>query len=122
MFLKVFSPLRFLPQTASCSLRARSFGVLPVFQIDAGLDAAILRRGFETHGHLQIPGFLTKDSATTLYEELHGSTAWRLTANRGEEIHHFDLGQVARWTAEQHRLLEKAVNLGGRYEFQFRYE
>jgi Rps23 Pro-64 3,4-dihydroxylase Tpa1-like proline 4-hydroxylase len=81
-----------------------------------------LNQAYKTHGHLQIREFLSKDSVTALYDELRESGEWRLTANRGQEIHHFDLDQVAKWTREQHQLLDKAVNLGGRYNFQFRYE
>ena len=77
---------------------------------------------FRTHGRVQIGGFLARAGATALYEELRTSSEWRLTANKGEEIHHFDPAELARWTPEQHAALNRAVALGGRFGFQFRYE
>ena len=93
-----------------------------MFEIDAGFDVEALARAFSEHGRLQIAGFLTADSARALYDELAGSGEWRLTANRGEEIRHFSRDQLDNWTPEQHRLLDKAVTMGGRFGFQFRYD
>jgi Rps23 Pro-64 3,4-dihydroxylase Tpa1-like proline 4-hydroxylase len=86
------------------------------------VDPQALGRAFAEHGRLQIHDFLTSESVNALYQELAESSEWRLTANRGEEIHHFNLEDLERWTPEQHKLLDQAVSMGGRFGFQFRYE
>ena len=56
------------------------------------------------------------------YDELAASRAWRLAVNRGEQIIDFRPETLAAFTPEQWAQLNKAVALGGRYGFQFRYE
>jgi Rps23 Pro-64 3,4-dihydroxylase Tpa1-like proline 4-hydroxylase len=93
-----------------------------MLQLAPGLDLAGLAQVYRTHGRLQIVNFLADESAAALYRELADSRHWRLTVNRGEEIHHFDLEDIAGWPAERLGLLDRAVTMGGRYGFQFRYD
>ena len=93
-----------------------------MFEIDPGLDVEALGRAFAEHGRLQVGQFLTPESAQALYGELSSSNAWKLTVNRGEEIHNFDLSAMAQWSERQHELLEQAATMGGRFGFQFRYD
>lgn len=93
-----------------------------MFQIETGFDVAALARQFAANGRLQIVNFLTRDSADAFYDQLVRSDGWRLTVNRGEVIHDFDLGEIARWPTERVKLLDTAVESGGRFGFQFRYD
>lgn len=93
-----------------------------MFQIGTQADPQALREAFAQQQRLQVADFLTADSAHALHEALSNDIGWKLTANRGEEILDFDLEAVARWAPEQHALLDKAVAMGGRFGFQFRYE
>ncbi len=93
-----------------------------MFELNQGLDSARLSEAFREHGRLQITNFLSVTSATALYDELRGSQAWRLTVNRGEEIRHFNLDELAGWPEDRLQLLDRAVTMGGRFGFQFRYD
>jgi hypothetical protein len=93
-----------------------------MYQLAADFDGTTLQAQLADEGRLQIAPFLADSSALALYRWLSEDAAWRLTANRGEQIVDFDLDQVRRWTPEQHRLLDTAVSAGGRFGFQFRYE
>lgn len=93
-----------------------------MFQIETGFDLEALARQFQAHGRLQIVNFLTRDSAGRFMRQLAGSNAWRLTVNRGEEIRDFDIDEIAGWPAERQKLLDTAVESGGRFGFQFRYD
>jgi SM-20-related protein len=93
-----------------------------VFQLAPGLDLDGLARASRAHGRLQVANFLSPASAAALHRELAGSGGWRLTANRGEQVLDLDLDDVAGWPPERHELLERAVTMGGRFGFQFRYD
>ena len=87
-----------------------------------GFDPAALNRSFSHHGRLQLPGFLSNESAEALYRELDESDAWRLTANKGEQVVDLKPETVAGFGPEEWAKLRHAVSLGGRYGFQFLYE
>ena len=93
-----------------------------MFQIETGFDLEALARQFQAHGRLQIVNFLSRDSAGRLLQDLAGSSAWRLTVNRGEEVRDFDIDELAAWPPERRKLLDTAVESGGRFGFQFRYD
>lgn len=93
-----------------------------MFKLSSHFDVQRLRDAFDEYGRLQIADFLAQESAATFHRYLSESTEWRLTANRGEEIHHFNLADVSSWDTRKRDLLEQAVTAGGRYGFQFRYE
>lgn len=92
------------------------------FALDPGLDSAKLAEIFGRSGRLQATGFLTRESAQALHRALVESSAWRLTANRGDQIIDFNPQTLASYKAEDWAKLHKAVALGGRYGFQFCYE
>lgn len=92
------------------------------FALNPALDAAALAIAFSAHGRLQIVDFLTPDAATALLAELVGSEGWRLAVNRGDRIVDFSDQALADFSPEQHDKLDRAVALGGRYGFQFRYD
>jgi Rps23 Pro-64 3,4-dihydroxylase Tpa1-like proline 4-hydroxylase len=93
-----------------------------MFELNKGLDPLRLAESYREHGRLQITNFLSEDSADALHRELSGSQDWRLAVNRGEEIRHFGLEEVAAWPDERRKLLDRAVTMGGRFGFQFRYD
>lgn len=87
-----------------------------------GLDPAQLGLAFARAGRLRIADFLAADSVRALHRELVGSGAWRLTANKGEEVVDFRPETLAAWRDEHWARLGRAAALGGRYGFQFLYE
>jgi Rps23 Pro-64 3,4-dihydroxylase Tpa1-like proline 4-hydroxylase len=95
---------------------------MTAFALDPGLDPAKLAEIFSRTGRLQATGFLSPDSARALHQELVASTAWRLTANRGEQIIDFRPEVLAAFTQEDWAKLNRAIALGGRNGFQFCYE
>jgi Rps23 Pro-64 3,4-dihydroxylase Tpa1-like proline 4-hydroxylase len=92
------------------------------FKLDSRLDPHDLAKIYRRTGRLQISKFLSCESAQALHDELAGSTAWRLTANRGEEIMDFGPEALAKFTPDHWGKLRKAAALGGRYGFQFLYD
>lgn len=92
------------------------------FAFRPDLDPAELAPLLARHRRLQIPAFLTPEPVIALYEELAGSFAWRLTANRGEQVVDFKPEALAGYGPEQWAKLREAVSLGGRYGFQYLYE
>ena len=92
------------------------------FALGSAFDRARLAALFATHRRMQIADFLTAPSAAALLAELSQSSAWKLTANRGEQIIDFDAAMLEAFTPEQWAKLDQAVALGGRYGFQFRYD
>lgn len=92
------------------------------FAIESNLDPVRLGEQFVRTGRLQLSGFLSDDSARALYAELADSPAWRLTANKGEEVIDFQPEALARFGPEEWTKLRRATALGGRYGFQFMYE
>ena len=92
------------------------------FALAPNIDAAALVAPFRQFGRLQIGGFLTAECARALFDELAASAAWKLTANRGEQVLDFAAETLAGFTPEQHAKMDEAVTLGGRYGFQFRYD
>lgn len=92
------------------------------FALDSGLDASGLAAMFARNGRLQIRNFLTRDSAGALLAELEASQAWRLAANRGDQVVDFGPEALARFGPEEWAKLQKAIILGGRHGFQFCYE
>lgn len=95
---------------------------MTAFAIDSGLDLAALADLFRRSRRLQIVNFLTRESALALHHELVDSKSWRLAVNKGEQIIDFKPETLAAFTPDQWAKLNKAVALGGRYGFQFRYE
>ena len=93
-----------------------------MFRLNHALDVDALALGYAADRRLQIVDFLDAPSAAALHRELAASGAWRLTANRGEQIIDFDLDDVANWPVERLELLDRAVTMGGRFGFQFRYD
>jgi Rps23 Pro-64 3,4-dihydroxylase Tpa1-like proline 4-hydroxylase len=93
-----------------------------MFALSPGLDPAALAKAFSSSGRLQITNFLEQGCAMQLYQELASSTQWRLTVNKGEEIHHFEHEDLRSWSADRLATLDRAVASGGRYGFQFRYD
>lgn len=92
------------------------------FALAPALDAAVLAPLYARQRRLQITNFLTVDSAKHLLAWLAGNEDWRLAVNQGETIRDFGPAMLAKFTAEHWAKLDKAVALGGRYGFQFRYE
>jgi SM-20-related protein len=92
------------------------------FALDPALESTSLAEAFSRHGRLQITNFLTGESADAFYRELAESQGWQLAVNRGEQIIDFKPEALAAFTPDQWAALNKAVALGGRYGFQFRYE
>ena len=92
------------------------------FELRQGLDVADLAARFRESGRLQILDFLAADPARKLYDVLAASPDWKLAINKGEEILHFDEAAIAAWPPERQATLNRAVAMGGRYGFQFRYE
>ena len=93
-----------------------------MFQIETGFDVSELARQFAAHRRIQLVNFLSRTSADRFFDQLADAKSWRLTANRGEIIHDFDLDEVAAWPPERVATLDRAVAFGGRYGFQFRYD
>lgn len=93
-----------------------ALAISPDLNVDAPMAA--LRRS----GRAQIADFLTAPSAALLLAELEASKAWRLTANRGEQIMDFPPEVLARFGDSEWAKLDRAVTMGGRFGFQFRYE
>ena len=93
-----------------------------MFKLSPGFDPKHLAEMFRSYGRIQITDFLSPGSAKAFYTWLAESAEWRLTVNRGEQIFHFDLDEVASWDSRKIELLETAASAGGRYGFQFRYE
>lgn len=93
-----------------------------MFRLNPALDIDALAKAYRAHGRLQITEFLEPAGASVLHRELVDSPHWRLTANRGEQILDFDLDEVAAWPPDRHALLDRAVTMGGRVGFQFRYD
>lgn len=92
------------------------------FALSYGLNAEALASAFATHGRLQVQNFLSLATAEKLLAELAGSSAWRLAVNRGQQIVDFSEQALADLSQEQLDKLDQAVMLGGRYDFQFRYD
>lgn len=92
------------------------------FSIRPGLDPSHLAEAFARTGRLQIPDFLAQNAAQALYAELSESAAWRLTANKGEEVVDFSREALSRFGPDEWTKLRRAVAMGGRYGFQFMYE
>ncbi|HEY0028538.1 MAG TPA: 2OG-Fe(II) oxygenase family protein [Allosphingosinicella sp.] len=95
---------------------------MAAFALARDFDAAAAAALFREHGRLQIPDFLSRESAQALLGELQGSKAWRLTANRGDQVIDFRPEVLAAFGEAEWAKLDKAVTMGGRYAFQFRYE
>ena len=110
-----------LPSAAPVSA-VKPCGSMANFALDSGLDPAKLAARFMQNGRLQIANFLTAQSARALHQSLVESSAWVLAVNRGEQIIDFKPEALAQFTPEARAKLDKAVALGGRYGFQFRYE
>jgi Rps23 Pro-64 3,4-dihydroxylase Tpa1-like proline 4-hydroxylase len=92
------------------------------FVLASQLDAEALAARFRKTGRVQIPDFLSPDSARRLLQELQESAAWRLTANREHQVIDFRAEVLAAFGSAEWEKLNKAVTLGGRYGFQFLYE
>lgn len=92
------------------------------FALDPGHDPAQLAAMFAHTGRLQIAGFLADECVQALHRELAESRAWRLTANKGEEVIDFSAETLSRWGPEEWGKLRRAAAMGGRYGFQFLYE
>jgi hypothetical protein len=92
------------------------------FALAPSLDVAALSAMFARNGRLQIVDFLEEGSAKALYGALAGSAAWRLAANRGEQVIDFTPETTANWGPEGWSKLQRAVAMGGRFGFQFLYE
>ena len=92
------------------------------FALQPGLDPVALARIFAAAGRLQVVDFLREDCAAALFQELSKNTRWRLAINKGDQILDFRETDVAAWPADKKAAIERAVALGGRHGFQFRYE
>lgn len=92
------------------------------FALGSAFGPTQLATIFAAHRRMQIAEFLTAQSAAALLAELSQSSAWKLAANRGEQIIDFDAATLEAFTPEQWAKLDQAVALGGRYGFQFRYD
>jgi SM-20-related protein len=92
------------------------------FALGSAFDPAELAAIFAAHRRMQIADFLSSESAQALLADLSQSGAWKLAANRGEQIIDFDAARQEALTPEQWAKLDQAVALGGRYGFQFRYD
>lgn len=86
------------------------------------LDVDALSAAFAASGRIRIDSFLDAASAAALHQELVASRDWRLTANRGEQVIDFADAQLRAFGPDQWAKLRRAVELGGRYGFQFCYE
>jgi Rps23 Pro-64 3,4-dihydroxylase Tpa1-like proline 4-hydroxylase len=95
---------------------------MPAFALDPGLDPAAVAELFRTVGRVQISNFLTPQSANSLLAELETSKAWRLTANRGDQVIDLRPEVLDTFGEAEWAKLERAVTLGGRYGFQFYYD
>ncbi|SMF61823.1 2OG-Fe(II) oxygenase [Allosphingosinicella indica] len=91
-------------------------------RLNASFDPNEIAARFQTFRRLQIPNFLAPDCAEALYRELAESRAWVLTANRGEQVIDFREEMLAGFSQDDWIKLDKAVTLGGRFGFQFRYD
>lgn len=92
------------------------------FTLNPDLDASALAPVFASARRIQIRNFLSQASADALLAELEGSREWRLAVNRGDQIIEYRDEAYAALSDEQRAKLTKAVELGGRYGFQFRYD
>jgi Rps23 Pro-64 3,4-dihydroxylase Tpa1-like proline 4-hydroxylase len=92
------------------------------FALNPTLDPEALSRIYATSGRIQIRNFLSTASAEALMRELETSDGWRLAVNRGDQIIEYGAEAYAALSEEQRAKLTRAVELGGRYNFQFRYD
>lgn len=92
------------------------------FSLNPDLDAAALAPIYAAAGRIQIRNFLSLASAKALLQELEESRDWRLAVNRGDRIIEYRGEAYAALSDEQRAKLTRAVELGGRYNFQFRYD
>mgnify|MGYP003633283641 CR=1 FL=1 len=92
------------------------------FALQPELDPAVLAKMFGAAGRLQVTDFLHPDSAAALLKDLAACREWRLAVNQGDRILDFREEDVAAWSAEKRAALDRAVILGGRDRFQYRYE
>lgn len=92
------------------------------FTLNPALDAAALAAIFAIDGRLQIRDFLDPPCAAALLDELERSQEWKLAVNNGERIINYSDAAFAELGKEKQAKLDRAVVLGGRYGFQFRYD
>lgn len=95
---------------------------MPTFALSPNLDSSALAAIYARGGRIQITGFLQEEGVRALHAELAATRAWKLAANRGEQIVDFTPEMLAGFKPEDWAKLNKAVALGGRYGFQFLYE
>jgi Rps23 Pro-64 3,4-dihydroxylase Tpa1-like proline 4-hydroxylase len=92
------------------------------FAIAPHVDAKAIARRLRERGRVQIGDFLDPACAEALSQELRESALWRLTANRADQVIDFPLEMLEKFGPAEWEKLDRAVTLGGRYGFQFRYE
>ena len=95
---------------------------MATFTLNPALDADALAETYAAHGRLQIREFLNPACADALLGELEQSHAWKLAVNNGDRIINYSDAAFAELGEEKQAKLDRAVILGGRYGFQFRYD
>lgn len=101
---------------------SRYLSLMSFFKLSDGLSPPTLAAAYGRNQRLQIGGFLEEECIRALYAELAASSAWRLAANRDEQIIDFPPEMIAGFTPDDWEKLRRAVAFGGRYGFQFLYE
>ncbi|RDE05314.1 hypothetical protein DVW87_08585 [Sphingomonas aracearum] len=86
------------------------------------MDVTALSAAFDTHGRIQISGFLTDDTARALGRDLSLSGDWKLTFNRGTTVLDYDQAAYAQLDEDARRAIAHDIVDGGRRGFQFCYD
>ena len=91
------------------------------FEFHPDFRPALLQGPYRRSMRLHIPDFLIEENARRLSLALETATDWTLVFNRGDKIIELEEQHQLDLTNEQRRVIDLAVNEGGRHGFQFKY-
>ncbi|MFQ5534601.1 MAG: 2OG-Fe(II) oxygenase [Sphingomonadales bacterium] len=90
-------------------------------EINNSLDLKALAKDFQRKGRLQIPNFLTSESAERVFNSLNSTTPWRIVFFNGQKAVQLSSAELNAATREQQDNLERGILARARNEYQFIY-
>lgn len=89
--------------------------------INPSLDTDALARLYQQHGRVQVPAFLTGETAVRIEQHLTVQKRWNLVYRVAGQHVNSDAGAVAKWPQSKRRKLDKAIHTEAVTGFQYRF-